>query len=223
MLPLLCWWHTAIHSTLTLKLSCLCQSHCHIHSYLMFDYMPLFPITNWPYTHGLHKHSYISAAQCNLLSRKSFFVYSGFELKLRSRPAFGQGLISEVLNGLGCMINSHINMAIYFNNPVHNFQAHDRTAWAHLSSTTVIPEVYHWFLEVFSNVKVSSLPPHRPYDWATDILLATMFPCNFTSLNKYVYKALQQPSTSSNLSIFSRLLFCEKRRGTAVIIVGWTK
>lgn len=44
--------------------------------------------------------------------------------------------------------------------------------------TTVIPEVYHEFTEVFSKTKAGGIPPHRPYDCTIDLLPGTTPPRN---------------------------------------------
>lgn len=46
-------------------------------------------------------------------------------------------------------------------------------------SSMYIPEEYSEFMDVFSRVKASGLPPHSPYNCAVNLLPGTTPPCKF--------------------------------------------
>lgn len=86
-----------------------------------------------------------------------------------------------------------------------------------------IPEEYKDFIDVFSQTKASSLPPHRSYDCAIDLLPSTtpphgcIYPLTLTeqaAMEMYVREALHQgyiePSTSPALA---RYFFVEMKGG----------
>ncbi len=91
------------------------------------------------------------------------------------------------------------------------------------TQTTEIPSCYEEFSEVFSKIKATQLPPHRPWDCAIDLLTNAMPPkskvyplsCNETqAMEEYIEEAMNsgfiRPSTSPAAAGF---FFVEKKDG----------
>lgn len=104
------------------------------------------------------------------------------------KAAFHQGLNPEVLTELArhndrIARDMLVDLAIHLDQLICNYQAYQGVAspipmFDYPSTMLEIPKEYHKFVEVFSKTKAISLPRHRSYDYAIDLLPGTMLPFN---------------------------------------------